>query len=78
MEVVPMWVPMPNPSRSDRDGAAKRWLELLLWLRTVVTVVDLATRYLPHLAENATASPAVIVTTKLAAWALRAIIGLDS
>ncbi len=73
-----MWVPTPNPSRPNRDGAAKRWLEPLLWLRTVVNVVDLATRYLPRLAENATASPAVMVTTKLAAWALRAIIGLIS
>ncbi|MEU6189618.1 hypothetical protein [Nocardia sp. NPDC047038] len=71
-----MEAPQSNPSRPDRNGTVKKWLELALWLRTVTNVVDLATRYLPHVAENVTASPAVKVTTELAAWALHAIIGL--
>ncbi|MEV2221577.1 hypothetical protein AB0E01_17055 [Nocardia vinacea] len=58
--------------RSNR-GTAKRRLEQLLWLRTLVIAVDLATRYLPQSVENADANPAIKVITGLAAWMLHTI-----
>ncbi|MEU7634058.1 hypothetical protein AB0C34_29465 [Nocardia sp. NPDC049220] len=62
----------PNGSEPQRPDKTKRWLELLLWLRTAVNVLDLVMRTAPHAAENATANLA-LMTARLAAWLLRTI-----
>ncbi len=62
----------PNRSRPARDSRAGRALELMLWLRTLINVAELARR-LPQMVANATASPAIKLITGLAVWVLHTI-----
>ncbi|MGW0356124.1 hypothetical protein ACWDXV_18145 [Nocardia nova] len=66
-------------SRPQGRHRASSWSELLLWLRTVINLTDLAVRLGgSHHAGTATASPVVEKITELAAWMLHTITGLVS
>ena len=65
----------PNRPRPTRDSHAGRALELMLWLRTLINVAELARR-LPQVVAKATASPSIKLAFGLAAWALHTITDL--